>query len=150
MLKEELSPTAFFKKKTSMDKRFYLALKLNFYIDAFMYSIILLNQSINSCIMPPISFFLLSSYSLAKQFCSTVFVFLLFIYLFFTVSCISIRVNMNTTSPVNQRRSWLSELDWTFRLLLLSLHLNKSAWCVQRGTEVMSTGNEDPHHKLLI
>lgn len=88
-----------------MDKRFYLALKLNFYIDAFMYSIILLNQSINSCIMPPISFFLLSSYSLAKQFCSTVFVFLLFIYLFFTVSCISIRVNMNTTSPVNQRRS---------------------------------------------
>lgn len=66
-----------------MDKRFYLALKLNFYIDAFMYSIILLNQSINSCIMPPISFFLLSSYSLAKQFCSTVFVFFLFIYLFF-------------------------------------------------------------------
>lgn len=44
------------KEKPREDNRFYLASKLNFYIDAFMYSIILLNQSINSCIMLPISF----------------------------------------------------------------------------------------------
>lgn len=44
------------KDNLARTKGFYLASKLNFYIDAFMYSIFLLNQSINSCIMLPISF----------------------------------------------------------------------------------------------
>lgn len=117
MLKEELSPTAFFKKKTSMDKRFYLALKLNFYIDASSFWI---SPSIHALCLPFLfppcpAIHLPSNFAVQYLYSSYLFTY------FFTVSCISIRVNMNTTSPVNQRRSWLSELYWTFRLLLLSL-----------------------------
>lgn len=56
MIKEEVSFFASVKGKSCQDKSFYLASKLNFCIDAFMYSIILLDQSINSCIILPISF----------------------------------------------------------------------------------------------
>lgn len=108
------------KEKPREDNRFYLASKLNFYIDAFMYSSILLNQSINSCIMLPISFppclaiqwqAILHSSSILKK-----------------ISCISIRAKTDVTSPpVNHYWGWLFQMEKTFRLLRsLSLSLPAS------------------------
>lgn len=114
-----------------------------------MYSITLLNQSISSCIMLPISF----SPCLVIQ-CQAILHSSIFIFIFFfTISCISIRVNRDVTSPpVNHCWGWLLEMDWADiqAAPLLSLHLNRPVWCGQRGREVMSRGNGERQSVLIL
>lgn len=58
-----------------------------------------------------------------------------YLFIFLTISCISIRVNTDVTSlPVNHCCGWLFEMDWadTQTAPLLSMHLNRPVWCGQR------------------